>query len=72
MDIVGIQTTYHISLARAEATKKNEMLIKIADLLKTNYKKKGKLGKETGEGFYKYTSPDVAIRSYDNGLMDKI
>jgi hypothetical protein len=35
MDIVGIQTTYHISLARAEATK-NEMLIKIADLLKTN------------------------------------
>lgn len=71
MDIVGIQTTYHISLARAEATK-NEMLIKIADLLKNEYIKKGKLGKETGEGFYKYTNPDVAIRSYDNGLMDKI
>jgi hypothetical protein len=27
------------------------MLIKIADLLKNEYIKKGKLGKETGEGF---------------------
>ncbi|MBU5885479.1 hypothetical protein JVW21_20360, partial [Vibrio cholerae O1] len=53
LDVVGIKTAYNISLAKAEATG-DEMYKKIADLLKTEYIDKGKLGKETGEGFYKY------------------
>jgi len=57
LDVVGINTAYNISLAKAEATG-DEMYKKIADLLKTEYIDKGKLGKETGEGFYKYPSDE--------------
>ncbi|GER68317.1 3-hydroxybutyryl-CoA dehydrogenase [Weizmannia acidilactici] len=53
LDVVGITTAYNITLAKAEATG-NELYKKMADLFKTEYIDKGKLGKETGEGFYKY------------------
>lgn len=57
LDVVGINTAYNISLAKAETTG-DELYKKIADLLKTEYIDKGKLGKETGEGFYKYSSTE--------------
>ncbi|MDR9853607.1 3-hydroxyacyl-CoA dehydrogenase [Paenibacillus sp. VCA1] len=56
LDVVGINTAYHIGHAKAEATGDEEFK-KIADLLKTEYIDKGKLGRATGEGFYKYPNP---------------
>ncbi|MBD3920438.1 3-hydroxyacyl-CoA dehydrogenase [Paenibacillus sp. PR3] len=56
LDIVGITTAYNIGNAKAEATGDQEMK-KIAELLKTEYIDKGKLGMATGEGFYKYPNP---------------
>lgn len=56
LDIVGINTAYNITLAKAKATG-NQEFNKLAELLKTEYIDKGKLGRETGEGFYKYPNP---------------
>jgi 3-hydroxyacyl-CoA dehydrogenase len=56
LDIVGINTAYNISNAKAEATGSEEFS-RLASLLKTEYIDKGKLGRETGEGFYKYPNP---------------
>jgi len=56
LDVVGITTAYNITLAKAEATGDPEYK-KLADLLKTEYIEKGKLGRGTGEGFYKYPNP---------------
>ncbi|GAA1411728.1 3-hydroxybutyryl-CoA dehydrogenase [Glutamicibacter uratoxydans] len=47
-DIVGLNTAYNISSMGDETNKK------FAQLLKTEYIDKGKLGQATGEGFYKY------------------
>ncbi|AVQ98419.1 3-hydroxybutyryl-CoA dehydrogenase [Oceanobacillus iheyensis] len=56
LDVVGITTSYNIVNAKAEATG-NEEFKKLANLLKTEYIDKGKLGTATGEGFYKYPNP---------------
>ncbi|MEK5428453.1 3-hydroxyacyl-CoA dehydrogenase [Cytobacillus sp. FSL R7-0680] len=59
LDVVGIRTAYNISQAKADATG-NEAFKKLAHLLKTEYIDKGKLGRETGEGFYNYPNPSFA------------
>lgn len=56
LDVVGINTAYNITLAKAQATG-DENIKKLADLLKTEYIDKGKLGRATGEGFYTYPNP---------------
>lgn len=56
LDVVGINTAYNITLAKAEATGKEEFE-KLAELLKTEYIDKGKLGRVTGKGFYTYPNP---------------
>ncbi|MGV3466396.1 MAG: 3-hydroxyacyl-CoA dehydrogenase [Heyndrickxia sp.] len=56
LDVVGITTAYNITLAKAEATG-DPNYKKLADLLKSDYIDKGKLGRGTGEGFYKYPNP---------------
>ncbi|MGD6805005.1 3-hydroxyacyl-CoA dehydrogenase [Rossellomorea vietnamensis] len=56
LDIVGITTAYNISNAKAEATGSPEFA-KLASMLKTEFIDKGKLGRETGEGFYTYPNP---------------
>lgn len=56
LDVVGINTAYNIGRAKAEATGNPEFK-KIAELLKSEYIDKGKLGRETGEGFYTYPDP---------------
>nr|WP_197969801.1 3-hydroxyacyl-CoA dehydrogenase [Mesobacillus harenae] len=55
LDVVGIKTAYNIAHGKGRAG--NEGSAMLANLLKTQYIDKGKLGVETGEGFYKYPNP---------------
>ncbi|MDW0108890.1 3-hydroxyacyl-CoA dehydrogenase [Sporosarcina aquimarina] len=59
LDVVGITTAYNIVKMKADATGQEEFK-KLADLLKNEYIDKGKLGRETGEGFYTYPDPEFA------------
>ncbi|GIO93890.1 3-hydroxyacyl-CoA dehydrogenase [Paenibacillus lactis] len=59
LDVVGITTAYNIGQAKADATGDGEF-VRVANLLKTEYIDKGKLGRATGEGFYKYPNPSFA------------
>lgn len=56
LDIVGIQTAYNIIKNYAD-TSNNELYKKLSIMLKEEYLDKGKLGQESGEGFYKYPKP---------------
>ncbi|MBN6205248.1 3-hydroxyacyl-CoA dehydrogenase [Ralstonia pickettii] len=55
LDVIGIRTPYNLSAAKAQAGDKNAE--KVAKFLKEEYLDKGKLGTESGEGFYKYPNP---------------
>ena len=66
LDVVGINTAYNISLTKAKATGDPEVE-KLAILLKTEYIDKGKIGREAGEGFYKYPNPDFAKPNFLRG-----
>lgn len=55
LDTVGIRTAYNISYAKGEAG--DEAAQKVAKFLKEEMIDKGKLGTESGEGFYKYPNP---------------
>lgn len=66
LDIVGINTAFNIVEAKAAATS-DENLNKLANLLKTEYIEKGKLGRATGEGFYKYPNPSFAQPDFLKG-----
>ena len=56
LDVVGLQTAYNIVQMKAAQSKK-DVYIRLATLLKEQYIDKGKLGRATGEGFYKYPNP---------------
>ncbi|SFL86347.1 3-hydroxybutyryl-CoA dehydrogenase [Gracilibacillus orientalis] len=66
LDIIGITTSYNIELAKASETG-DQQLKKMANLLKTELIDKGKLGKLTGEGFYKYPNPKYMNSSFLKG-----
>ena len=53
LDTVGIPTAYHITRAKATAHI-NPEFERLANLLKTEYIDKGKLGRAAGQGFYTY------------------
>ncbi|HZW68889.1 MAG TPA: 3-hydroxyacyl-CoA dehydrogenase [Pseudogracilibacillus sp.] len=55
LDVIGIRTPYNLAVAKAE--KGDEHKKKVANYLKENYLDKGKLGIESGEGFYTYPNP---------------
>ena len=56
LDVVGLQTAYNIVQMKATQSKK-DVYIRLAALLKEQYIDKGKLGRASGEGFYKYPNP---------------
>ncbi|SFL35430.1 3-hydroxybutyryl-CoA dehydrogenase [Gracilibacillus orientalis] len=56
LDVVGINTAYHIVKQKAAKTG-DQNAAKLAELLKTEYIDMNKLGTATGEGFYKYPNP---------------
>ncbi|MGM7634902.1 3-hydroxyacyl-CoA dehydrogenase [Bacillus sp. Hm123] len=56
IDLVGLQTAYSITNGLGEQGDEN--CAKIAEYIKTNFIETGKLGKQAGEGFYKYPNPN--------------
>jgi len=56
MDIVGLETMYHVVHYWGEE-RGDAQLKKNAAFLKANFVDKNKLGMKTGEGFYKYPNP---------------
>lgn len=56
LDVIGINTPYNLSLARAAAGDKHAA--KVAEYLKTEFIDKGKLGIQNGKGFYDYPNPN--------------
>jgi len=57
MDLVGMQTMYHVMMLKAKQSGEASAL-KRAEAIKTNFIDKGKMGISSGEGFYKYPSPE--------------
>lgn len=55
LDIIGVNTPYHLSLAKAKAGDKQAE--KVAEYLKTELMDKGRMGKQNGKGFYNYPNP---------------
>jgi len=56
MDIIGMQTIYDIEMLLGKKFNDQAMLAR-AELFKSNFIDKGKLGVKSGEGFYKYPDP---------------
>jgi len=56
MDIVGLETMYHVAHYWGDE-RDDAQLKKNAEYLKTHFVDKNKLGMKTGEGFYKYPNP---------------
>ena len=63
LDAVGIRTAYNITLAAAE---KNPDAKPLADAFKKMLDE-GKLGIESGEGFYKYPDPEYKTKEFLQG-----
>src|SRR5580692_3756989 len=59
LDAIGINSAFNIVVAKANATR-NPEFSNLANLLKTEYLEKGKLGRATGRGFYTYPNPSFA------------
>lgn len=65
LDVVGITTAYNINKMAAEASK-DPIKQKVADYLKEAFIDKGKLGVETGVGFYTYPNPSYKKEDFLN------
>lgn len=55
LDVIGINTPYNLSLAKAKAGDKNAA--RVAEYFKTEFLDKGRLGIQNGRGFYDYPNP---------------
>ncbi|TNF91305.1 MAG: 3-hydroxyacyl-CoA dehydrogenase [Gammaproteobacteria bacterium] len=56
MDVIGMKTMYNVNILLGEKPG-GESMLAIANMIKENYIDKGKMGVNTGEGFYKYPNP---------------
>jgi 3-hydroxyacyl-CoA dehydrogenase len=57
IDIIGIETIYHIDIAWGERNNDTAAIAR-AEWLKENYIDKNKIGIKTGVGFYEYPNPE--------------
>ncbi|SHK45408.1 3-hydroxyacyl-CoA dehydrogenase [Alicyclobacillus tolerans] len=55
LDTIGVNTAYNIAKEKAKAG--HPEYEKLANMLKTQYMDKGKLGRQSNEGFYTYPNP---------------
>jgi 3-hydroxybutyryl-CoA dehydrogenase len=55
-DVIGFNTPYNALLEKAKAG--DNQAAEVAEWLKTEFIDKGKFGRESGEGFYKYPNPN--------------
>lgn len=62
LDIVGINTPYNLSVAKANAG--NKEAAKVAEYLKSEFLDKGRLGVQNGKGFYDYPNPSYLDRDF--------
>ncbi|MBM7698586.1 3-hydroxyacyl-CoA dehydrogenase [Kurthia huakuii] len=62
LDVVGMETPYNLNLAKAAAGIPGTQ--EIADKLKAEYIDQGKMGINTGEGFYTYPNPAYAAADF--------
>jgi 3-hydroxyacyl-CoA dehydrogenase len=63
LDAIDINSAFNIVVAKANATR-NPGFANLANLLKTEYLEKGKLGRATGRGFYTYPNPSFASPNF--------
>ena len=63
LDAIGINSAFNIVDAKANATR-NPEFANLANLLKTEYLEKGKLGRATGRGFCTYPNPSFASPNF--------
>ena len=63
MDIIGLETIYHVFHMWGNELKNKDMLAS-ANLLKTKYLDHEKLGVKTNEGFYKYPNPAYSNKDF--------
>lgn len=63
LDVVGITTAYNINKMEADA-KHDPIQIKTVQKLKEDYIDKGRLGVQTGEGFYTYPNPSYQDKDF--------
>ncbi len=63
VDMVGMQTVYNIAMMNG-VKYKNQSMIDRANMIKTQWIDKGKLGRSTGEGFYKYPNPKYTEKDF--------
>jgi 3-hydroxybutyryl-CoA dehydrogenase len=59
IDIIGMATAYNVSNYWGNENRDEQLLLG-AQYIKEHYLDKGKLGTQTGEGFYKYPNPSYA------------
>jgi 3-hydroxybutyryl-CoA dehydrogenase len=59
MDMIGMQTMYNLDILWGEKLK-DQTILNRAAYIKKNYIDKGKMGINSGEGFYKYPNPAYA------------
>lgn len=59
LDIVGPNTVYNITMLGAETTQ-DPLAYRVAEVLKKEFIDKGRLGTQSGHGFYEYPNPAYA------------